>query len=101
VRSWKVDLGKLANETGLSITVAPHPPGTSKWNVEPYRAPCRAALEMLFDTTVFVLDAPAFNRFKALLGAPPKGNPRLGEMMRKRAPWDHDPRGALGARTVS
>jgi len=32
VRLWKVELQKLANETGLDITVAHHPPGTSKWN---------------------------------------------------------------------
>jgi hypothetical protein len=32
VRLWKVELQKLANETNLSITVAHHPPGTSKWN---------------------------------------------------------------------
>ena len=32
VRLWKVELQKLADETGLSITVAHLPPGTSKWN---------------------------------------------------------------------
>ncbi|MGH8866016.1 MAG: ISAzo13 family transposase [Burkholderiales bacterium] len=32
VRLWKVELQKLANQTGLIITVAHHPPGTSKWN---------------------------------------------------------------------
>ena len=32
VRLWKVELQQLANDTGLSITVAHHPPGTSKWN---------------------------------------------------------------------
>ena len=32
VRLWKIELQKLANETGMSITVAHHPPGTSKWN---------------------------------------------------------------------
>jgi Rhodopirellula transposase DDE domain/Arginine repressor, DNA binding domain len=32
VRLWKIELQKLANETGLCITVAHHPPGTSKWN---------------------------------------------------------------------
>lgn len=32
VRLWKAELQKLANETGLAITVAHHPPGTSKWN---------------------------------------------------------------------
>jgi hypothetical protein len=32
VRLWKTELQKLANQTGLAITVAHHPPGTSKWN---------------------------------------------------------------------
>jgi hypothetical protein len=31
-RLWKVELGKLATETGLAITVCHFPPGTSKWN---------------------------------------------------------------------
>jgi transposase len=32
VRAWKVQLAKLAAETGLEITVCHYPPGTSKWN---------------------------------------------------------------------
>ena len=32
LRAWKVELGKLATETGLDITVCHFPPGTSKWN---------------------------------------------------------------------
>ena len=32
VRLWKVELQKLADETGLQITVCHFPPGTSKWN---------------------------------------------------------------------
>jgi transposase len=32
VRAWKVELAKLAQETGLAITVCHYPPGTSKWN---------------------------------------------------------------------
>jgi transposase len=32
VKLWKVELAKLAAETGLEITVAHYPPGTSKWN---------------------------------------------------------------------
>src|SRR4029077_1638767 len=32
VRLWKVELQKLADETGLSILVLHLPPGTSKWN---------------------------------------------------------------------
>lgn len=31
-RLWKVELGRLAAETGLQITVCHFPPGTSKWN---------------------------------------------------------------------
>jgi hypothetical protein len=32
VRAWKVELAKLAADTGLEITVCHFPPGTSKWN---------------------------------------------------------------------
>jgi transposase len=32
VRAWKIELAKLAVETGLQITVCHLPPGTSKWN---------------------------------------------------------------------
>jgi hypothetical protein len=31
-RLWKIELAKLATETGLDITVCHLPPGTSKWN---------------------------------------------------------------------
>ena len=31
-RLWKREMQRLANETGLSITVCHFPPGTSKWN---------------------------------------------------------------------
>ena len=32
IRAWKVELAKLAADTGLEITVIHYPPGTSKWN---------------------------------------------------------------------
>jgi len=32
VKLWKIELQKLANETGLKIQVCHFPPGTSKWN---------------------------------------------------------------------
>jgi len=32
LRLWKLELQKLANETGLAIAVCHFPPGTSKWN---------------------------------------------------------------------
>ena len=32
MRLWKAELTRLADETGLEITVTHMPPGTSKWN---------------------------------------------------------------------
>jgi hypothetical protein len=32
VRLWKIELQKLADETGLTLWVCHYPPGTSKWN---------------------------------------------------------------------
>ena len=32
IRAWKIELAKLAADTGLHITVCHLPPGTSKWN---------------------------------------------------------------------
>ena len=32
LRAWKVQLARLAERTGLEITVCHYPPGTSKWN---------------------------------------------------------------------
>ena len=32
VRLWKIELQKLADETGLTICVCNYPPATSKWN---------------------------------------------------------------------
>jgi len=40
-RLWKVELQKLADETGLNITVCHYPPGTSKWNKIEHRMFCQ------------------------------------------------------------
>ena len=40
VRLWKVELQKLADETGLAISVCHYPPGTSKWNKIEHRMFC-------------------------------------------------------------
>ena len=32
MRLWKLELQKLANDTGLCLSVCHFPPGTSKWN---------------------------------------------------------------------
>jgi hypothetical protein len=37
LRLWKLELQKLADETGLEITVCHFPPGTSKWNKVEHR----------------------------------------------------------------
>lgn len=37
LRLWKLELQKVANETGLSISVCHFPPGTSKWNKVEHR----------------------------------------------------------------
>jgi hypothetical protein len=37
VRLWKAELQKLADDTGLEITVCHFPPGTSKWNAIEHR----------------------------------------------------------------
>jgi hypothetical protein len=39
-RLWKVELQRLADETGLTITVCHFPPGTSKWNKIEHRMFC-------------------------------------------------------------
>jgi hypothetical protein len=40
VRLWKVELQKLADETGLVLCVHHYPPGTSKWNRIEHRLFC-------------------------------------------------------------
>jgi hypothetical protein len=40
VRLWKIELQKLADETGLVIHVCHYPPGTSKWNKIEHRLFC-------------------------------------------------------------
>jgi hypothetical protein len=40
VRLWKVELQKLADETGLTLRVHHYPPGTSKWNRIEHRLFC-------------------------------------------------------------
>ena len=40
VRLFKIELQKLANETGLTLKVCHYPPGTSKWNKIEHRLFC-------------------------------------------------------------
>jgi uncharacterized protein (DUF1778 family) len=47
----------------------------------------RAAEEALLDRTLLRVDRPTYNRFLAMLDAPPLANPKLRELMRLKAPW--------------
>ena len=40
VRLWKIELQKLADETGIIVNVHHYPPGTSKWNKIEHRLFC-------------------------------------------------------------
>ena len=40
VRLWKIELQKLADETGLTLCICHYPPGTSKWNKIEHRLFC-------------------------------------------------------------
>jgi hypothetical protein len=40
LRLWKVELQRLADETGLTFQVCHYPPGTSKWNKIEHRMFC-------------------------------------------------------------
>jgi DDE family transposase len=40
LRLWRVELQKLADETGLTIKIRHYPPGTSKWNKIEHRLFC-------------------------------------------------------------
>jgi len=51
-------------------------------------ASCREAESVLLDRRLFVLDAAAFEEFKARLDAPPAANPRLRRLLTERAPWE-------------
>jgi uncharacterized protein (DUF1778 family) len=51
-------------------------------------AACREAESVLLDRRYFNLDEESFQRFTAMLDAPPKSNPRLARLLRTKAPWD-------------
>jgi len=50
VRLWKLELQKLADETGLIVHVHHYPPGTSKWNRIEHRLFCHI-IELIGATT--------------------------------------------------
>jgi uncharacterized protein (DUF1778 family) len=51
-------------------------------------AACREAESVLLDRRYFHLDEEQFQRFTAMLDAPPKSNPRLARLLRTKAPWE-------------
>jgi uncharacterized protein (DUF1778 family) len=51
-------------------------------------AACREAESVLLDRRYFILDDDAFQRFTAMLDAPPTSNPRLARLLQTKAPWE-------------
>jgi uncharacterized protein (DUF1778 family) len=49
---------------------------------------CREAEDVLLDQRVFTLDAETFQKFQAMLDAPPSENPKLRKLMATKAPWE-------------
>lgn len=49
---------------------------------------CREAEDVLLDQRVFTLDAETFQKFQAMLDAPPSENPKLRQLMAAKAPWE-------------
>lgn len=50
-------------------------------------AAIQEAQSTLLDTTRIVLDPAAWEQFAAALDAPPADNPRLRDLMTRKAPW--------------
>ena len=51
-------------------------------------AATRDARTVLLDQRYFQLDRDAFAKFNAVLDAPPAENPRLRELLSRKAPWE-------------
>ncbi len=68
VRLWKLELQKLADETGLILQVCHYPPGTSKWNKIEHRMFCHI-------TQTWVAASPAHQPSRRSLNPPPPPRP--------------------------
>ena len=51
-------------------------------------AACREAESVLLDRRYFFLDDDAFQRFTAMLDAPPVSNLRLARLLQTKAQWE-------------
>lgn len=51
-------------------------------------ASCREAENVLLDRRLFHLDEEAWNRFMAVLNAPPEPNPALAALLARRPLWE-------------
>lgn len=49
---------------------------------------CREAEDVLLDQRILTLDAETFQKFQAMLDAPPSENPRLRKLMATQASWE-------------
>ena len=51
-------------------------------------AAIKMAEEVILDQQLIAVDEKAYDKFVALLDAPPAKNPRLQALMEKKAPWE-------------
>jgi uncharacterized protein (DUF1778 family) len=49
---------------------------------------CREAIAVLRNQYVITLDAEAFEKFQAMLDAPPRENPRMRKLLETKALWE-------------
>ena len=47
----------------------------------------RETEDVLLDQKAFTLDAETFQKFQAMLDAPPSDNPKLRKLMATKVPW--------------
>lgn len=78
---------RVSAETRRLIDSAAAAAGKSRTEFLLESATARAA-EVLLDQAFFSLDAEAWDRFNAILDAPPPPNEALKALMRKKAPWE-------------
>ena len=83
LRLWKVQLQRLADDTGLQIKVCHFPPGTSKWNKIEHRLFSYIARNWRGQPLV------SRQAIVSLIGATTSGSGRLHWPHRGRLKWPH------------
>lgn len=78
---------KMREDTRALIDRAAQMQGRSRTDFM-IEASRRAAEDAILDQTVISVDAETYERFVAMLDAPPQSNDRLRKTMQTKAPWE-------------